>query len=256
MSIKNLTEHGQFTKEQLIEEARQAVIGCKNILRVSPNSEAHHISLRLAEITLEALTAPPAPVVPDEMLSIAERLVERYIANKGTESEFIACLTPGRSSVGTSGVWDDWKALDSALNACRAAMHSSTISNSADFAIDEVRQINAPAGPLAGADECDLEVFEKGKSACLVAISKDDAETICRGISAATGCKVDWHYVGGRVHIKALYGVPPAPVVPEIIPRALFDVIYQECDGFVDSGASPQVIWNACRAAMLKGGAI
>ncbi|WP_313123930.1 hypothetical protein [Pseudescherichia sp.] len=67
MSIKNLTEHGQFTKEQLIEEARQAVIGCKNILRVSPNSDAHHISLRLAEITLEALTAPPAPVVPDEM---------------------------------------------------------------------------------------------------------------------------------------------------------------------------------------------
>lgn len=106
MSVKNLTEHRQFTKEQLIEEARQAVIGCKNILRVSPNNDAHHISLRLAEITLEALTAPPAPVVP------------------------------------------------------------------------------------------------------------------------------------------------------EIIPRAVFDVIYQECDGFVDCGASSQAIWNACRAAVLKGGAI
>lgn len=63
-----------------------------------------------------------APPVPHELLSIAERLVDRYIANKGTESEFIACLTPGRSSVGTGGVWDDWKALDAALNACRAAM--------------------------------------------------------------------------------------------------------------------------------------
>lgn len=69
--------------------------------------------------------------------------------------------------------------------------------------------------PIAGADECDREVFEKGKSACLVAISKDDAETICRGISAATGCKIDWHYVGGRVHIKALVAEPPAPVVPD-----------------------------------------
>lgn len=52
--------------------------------------------------------------------------------------------------------------------------------------------------------DCDPEVFEKGASACLVAIPKEDAEVICKGITAATGCKVDWHYFGGRVHIKAL----------------------------------------------------
>lgn len=52
--------------------------------------------------------------------------------------------------------------------------------------------------------DCDPEVYEKGASACLVVIPKETAEVICKGISAATGCKVDWHYIGGRVHIKAL----------------------------------------------------
>lgn len=62
--------------------------------------------------------------------------------------------------------------------------------------------------------DCDPEVYEKGVSACLVVIPKETAEVICKGISAATGCKVDWHYIGGRVHIKALQAAPqPAPVV-------------------------------------------
>ncbi|HGL5790606.1 TPA: hypothetical protein ACKFQQ_001056 [Klebsiella variicola] len=62
--------------------------------------------------------------------------------------------------------------------------------------------------------DCDPEVYEKGVSACLVVIPKETAEVICKGISAATGCKVDWHYIGGRVHIKALRLSPqPAPVV-------------------------------------------
>lgn len=62
--------------------------------------------------------------------------------------------------------------------------------------------------------DCDPEVYEKGVSVCLVVIPKETAEVICKGISAATGCKVDWHYIGGRVHIKALQAAPqPAPVV-------------------------------------------
>lgn len=62
--------------------------------------------------------------------------------------------------------------------------------------------------------DCDPEVYEKGVSACLVVIPKETAEVICKGISAATGCKVDWHYIGGRVHIKALQAaLQPAPVV-------------------------------------------
>jgi len=62
--------------------------------------------------------------------------------------------------------------------------------------------------------DCDPEVYEKGASACLVAIPKETAEVICKGISAVTGCKIDWHYIGGRVNIKALRLSPqPAPVV-------------------------------------------
>ena len=30
------------------------------------------------------------------------------------------------------------------------------------------------------------------------------AEALCKGIAAATGARVDWHYIGGRVHVKAL----------------------------------------------------
>ncbi|CAB1217907.1 hypothetical protein SFB9_2660 [Klebsiella michiganensis] len=55
--------------------------------------------------------------------------------------------------------------------------------------------------------DCDPEVFEKGVSVCLIPIPKETAEVICKEITAATGCKVDWHYFGGRVHIKAL---PPS----------------------------------------------
>lgn len=64
--------------------------------------------------------------------------------------------------------------------------------------------------------DCDPEVYEKGVSVCLVAIPKETAEVICQNITAATGCKVDWHYFGGRVHIKALRAASqPAPVVPD-----------------------------------------
>lgn len=60
--------------------------------------------------------------------------------------------------------------------------------------------------------DCDPEVYEKGASACLVAIPKETAEVICKGISAVTCCKIDWHYIGGRVNIKALRLSPqPAP---------------------------------------------
>lgn len=67
--------------------------------------------------------------------------------------------------------------------------------------------------------DCDPEVYEKGVSVCLVAIPKETAEIICQNITAATGCKVDWHYFGGRVHIRALReSSQPAPEYPEVLP--------------------------------------
>lgn len=65
--------------------------------------------------------------------------------------------------------------------------------------------------PIAGInlEECDSEVYERGTSVGLFDIPKHDANALCAGISAATGARVDWHYVGGRVHIKALPPVAP-----------------------------------------------
>lgn len=132
-----------------------------------------------------------------------------------------------------------------------------------DLGIDAVRAVcaealaNREAQPVTG--ECDQEVYKNGKSACLVVIPKETAEVICRGISAVTGCKVDWHYIGGRVHIKAL--APPAPAVssaPDF--EAWFVEKYKQPDRLMknEDGAykfsGVQMAfsaWNACRAAML-----
>jgi hypothetical protein len=57
------------------------------------------------------------PAVPDDVLTICQRLIKEYIANKGTSSEFICCVTPSRKTIGTGGVWDDWRALDKAVQA-------------------------------------------------------------------------------------------------------------------------------------------
>ena len=79
---------------------------------------------------------------------------------------------------------------------------------STDKHVIELRTLlSAPVVERQKIRPCDEDVFNSGESACLVDIPKETAETICRGISSASGCKVDWHYIGGRVHIKAL--APP-----------------------------------------------
>ncbi|EOG8082489.1 hypothetical protein OGW18_20790 [Citrobacter sp. CK184] len=65
----------QFTKEQLIEEAKQSIKACHTIMRVSPNIDAHKISLRLAEIALASLDAEPMFYVDGEA---AKRLIREH----------------------------------------------------------------------------------------------------------------------------------------------------------------------------------
>lgn len=97
---------------------------------------------------------------------------------------------------------------------------SSAITPANDFEIKELARMALAAidsEPVIA--DCDPEVYEKGVSVCLVAIPKETAEIICQNITAATGCKVDWHYFGGRVHIKALReSSQPAPEYPEVLP--------------------------------------
>ena len=62
---------------------------------------------------------------------------------------------------------------------------------------------------------CADDVFKKGVSACLVGdVPKHAAETICQSLSAVTGWKIDWHYFGGRTHIKALAPAPQPHAEP------------------------------------------
>ena len=58
--------------------------------------------------------------------------------------------------------------------------------------------------PIDTPPPCDQELFDQGVSVGLFDIPKWTAEALCRGIAAATEARVDWHYIGGRVHIKAL----------------------------------------------------
>lgn len=106
---------------------------------------------------------------------------------------------------------------------------------------------NREAQPVAG--KCDQEVYANGKSVCLVDIPKETAEVVCQSITAVTGCKVDWHYIGGRVHIKAL--IPPAPAVPGELLEAMDEVIRISDRDHAAWNRAKEAI-AACRAAMLS----
>lgn len=50
------------------------------------------------------------------MKSASSCLVSEYMMNKGTDSEFIACITPSKKTIGTGGTWDMWRHLDMVLD--------------------------------------------------------------------------------------------------------------------------------------------
>lgn len=51
-----------------------------------------------------------------ELKAAASCLVSEYMMNKGTDSEFIACITPSKKTIGMGGAWDMWRYLDLTLN--------------------------------------------------------------------------------------------------------------------------------------------
>lgn len=52
-------------------------------------------------------------------------------------------------------------------------------------------------------ETCDENIFKNGISLGLFDISKQEAEAFCKQETERTGIKHDWHYVAGRVHVKA-----------------------------------------------------
>jgi hypothetical protein len=59
---------------------------------------------------------------------------------------------------------------------------------------------DTPADPARCADD----VYKHGVSLGFHDMTKDEAEAWCIEQTKVTGRKHDWHYVGGRVHIKAM----------------------------------------------------
>ncbi len=107
------------------------------------------------------------------------------------------------------------------------------------------------------------ETYGAGSNVILPA--EEAAELASIALAAMDSEPVAWMSKGGTVlngmrqsaHDFAHYNIPlyrhaqPAPLVPEEIPGSVYEVIYQECGGFVDCDANAQTIWNACRSAML-----
>lgn len=74
----------------------------------------------MARVALSSLEAPQELEIC-ALLHAARYLRNSYICNEGTDSEFIACITPGKRSIGTAGEWDNWRLLAAAIDAFPSA---------------------------------------------------------------------------------------------------------------------------------------
>lgn len=73
---------------------------------------------RAADITIENLERKVEQLAAENagLKSASSCLVSEYMMNKGTDSEFIACITPSKKTIGTGGTWDMWRHLDMVLD--------------------------------------------------------------------------------------------------------------------------------------------
>lgn len=104
-----------------------------------------------------------------------------------------------------------------------------------------------------------VATYEESQELARIALAAMDSEPVAWR-QPFTGCCVSSiFYQDGSSPLdhgyEPLYAAPPEPVVPVVpvkIPRSVYQVIYQECGGFVDCDANAQTIWDACRDAMLS----
>ena len=96
---------------------------------------------------------------------------------------------------GDGGVVDDRDVKDWTVRALLDAM--------TDSALTPV-QFAEQAQSILNPESCDRRVYEDGESVGLFDIPKELAESFCASATRITGHRFDWHYIGGRVHIKVL----------------------------------------------------
>lgn len=69
--------------------------------------------------------------------------------------------------------------------------------------------------------ECNNDVFKHGASLGFFDMSKEQAEAYCKAETERTGHLHDWHYVGGRVHVKCLPPNTPTPITDEEVAQQI-----------------------------------
>lgn len=52
--------------------------------------------------------------------------------------------------------------------------------------------------------QCNSEIYERGVSFGVYDMAKDEADAFCETQTEETDNFFDWHYYGGRVHVKYL----------------------------------------------------
>lgn len=79
----------------------------------------HNLELQLTEMAVQLANAESKcrelAAESSRVKLVASNLVSEYISNKGTDCEFISCITPSKNTIGTGGVWDMWRLLDLVL---------------------------------------------------------------------------------------------------------------------------------------------
>ncbi len=157
-----------------------------------------------------------APALPVELRGIAEAIKEGTACGKGAWATCTGCYDTEDGHPTQKYAHSDVFGCDLGCG-CQECGGIGAVWDDTDYA--EMAEFMArddsaqPAEPVQ-ADECAQDVFERGVSIGLFDIPKETANAICTGITSVTGARVDWHYIAGRVHMKAL-ATPPAADAPD-----------------------------------------
>lgn len=103
----------------------------------------------------------------------------------------------------------------------------------------------APAINLAEmAAQKPRKIFECSSCGCEGLDEPPESQCHCLGDGA--------YWIEGEVFTCSAPAINLAELVSSEIPRDVYKVIYEQCEGFVDTAANAQAIWEACRDAMLR----
>lgn len=115
-AFRDLEKRAEAAESKLAELEKQEPVAYVHPAYLQPGALGFDASVcRLAPAQIPLFTRPAPAVSLAELVQVATRLKRRYICNEGRDLEFIACVTPESSSIGTGGVWDDWRELSAIL---------------------------------------------------------------------------------------------------------------------------------------------